>query len=61
MRPLTMALPYDPDYIPAATDPRVLSCSLYLHLLAMNTDPYALHSYAPSAIEMIEEFAFSAS
>jgi hypothetical protein len=56
-----MALPSDPDYIPAATDHRVLSCSLYLDLLAMNTDPYALHSYAPSAIEMIEEFAFSAS
>lgn len=53
-----MALPSDPDYIPAATDPRILACPAYQDMLAMNTDPYAVHSLSPSAIEFIEQAVF---
>jgi hypothetical protein len=53
-----MALPSDPDYIPAAIDERVLSCGFYQQLLSMNTDPYAAHSYDPGLIQTVEEFAF---
>jgi len=53
-----MALPSDPDYIPATTDERVLACEFYRQLLSMNTDPYAAHSYDPGLIETVEEFAF---
>jgi hypothetical protein len=53
-------LPSDPDYIPAATDERVLACGFYQHLLSMNTDPYAAHSFDQGLIETVEEFAFGA-
>jgi len=53
-----MALPSDPDYIPATTDERVLACEFYRQLLSMNTDPYAAHSYDPGLIEAVEECAF---
>jgi hypothetical protein len=55
-----MALPSDPDYIPAATNERVLACEFYQKLLSMNTDPYAVHSYDPGLIQTVEEFAFAA-
>lgn len=52
-----MALPSDPDYIPASSDERVLACEFYQALLRMNTDPYAAHSYDPGLIQAVEEFA----
>ena len=51
-----MALPSDPDYIPAATDERVLLLPVYQELLSLNTDPYAAHSRDEGMIQMIEEF-----
>jgi len=51
-----MALPSDPDYIPAAIDERVLALPQYQQLLALNTDPYAHHSYEPGLIQWLEEF-----
>jgi hypothetical protein len=51
-----MALPSDPDYIPATTDERVLALPQYQRLLANNTDPYAHHSYEPALIQWLEEF-----
>jgi hypothetical protein len=54
-----MTLPSDPDYIPAATDERVLACEFYRQLLSINTDPYAPHSYDPGLIQTVEECAMS--
>jgi hypothetical protein len=51
-----MALPSDPDYIPAATDERVLALPIYQDFLSLNTDPYAPHSRDEGLIQMIEEF-----
>jgi hypothetical protein len=50
-----MALPSDPDYIPACTDERVLLLPQYQQLLAQNTDPYAHHSHEPALIQWLEE------
>lgn len=54
-------LPSDPGYIPAATDERVVAHPEYQRLLSLNTDPYAVHSRNETLIQLIEEFAFSAS
>lgn len=54
-------LPSDPGYIPAATDERVVAHPEYQRLLSLNTDPYAAHSRNETLIQLIEEFAFSAS
>jgi hypothetical protein len=51
-----MALPSDPDYIPACDNPQVLALPMYQNLLRLNTDPYADHSRDESLIELIEEF-----
>lgn len=51
-----MSLPSDPDYIPAATDERVLALPEYQQLLSLNTDPYAAHSHEPGLIQWLEEF-----
>jgi hypothetical protein len=50
-----MALPSDPDYISAATDPMVLASPAYLEMLRLKTDPYALHSRNEVLIKAIEE------
>lgn len=52
-----MALPSDPNYIPAATDERVVASPLYQWLLSMNTDPYAAHSRDEAMIQYVEESA----
>lgn len=51
-----MALPSDPDYIPAATDERILALPLYQQLLSLDTDPYASHSREEGVIQWLEEF-----
>jgi hypothetical protein len=51
-----MSIPSDPDYIPAATDNRVLRSSIYLQLLSMNVDPYA-SPRDEGLIELIESYA----
>lgn len=51
-----MALPSDPDYIPAATDERILALPQYQRMLSMNCDPYAAHSREEGVIQWLEEF-----
>jgi hypothetical protein len=51
-----MALPSDPDYVPAAIDERVLALPQYQRLLANNLDPYAAHSREDAVIQWLEEF-----
>ncbi len=52
-----MALPSDPDYIPACTNQRVLALPLYQWLLAHNWDPYAEHSWDAGMVQNLEETA----
>lgn len=49
-----MPLPSDPDYISSAPEHVQQHSVVYKRLIAMNTDPYASHSYSPTVIAMIE-------
>ena len=48
-------LPSDPDYIPAATDERVLALPDYQRMLANNFDPYAPHSREETVQQLLQE------
>lgn len=51
-----MALPSDPEYIPACEDERIRALPVYQDMLASNTDPYAAYSRNEDIIRYIEEF-----